>query len=115
MARASWCRLLLQCMRAAASRIFCTAGSSSPIKMAMMAMTTSSSINVKADRLALAQDQRMMQSSTKALRILAQGGSSVGDVLYPQAWFTSYENSAQLHFHVESEEGSDEAASFFAV
>src|SRR5262245_65585887 len=34
-------------MRAAASRTFCTAGNSSPIRMAMMAMTTSSSISVK--------------------------------------------------------------------
>src|SRR2546423_13931039 len=33
-------------MRAAAARTFCTAGTSSPIKMAMMAMTTSSSIRV---------------------------------------------------------------------
>ena len=35
---------------AAASRTFCTAGSSRPIRMAMMAMTTSSSISVKAER-----------------------------------------------------------------
>jgi hypothetical protein len=34
-------------MRAAASRTFCTAGKSNPIRMAMMAMTTSSSISVK--------------------------------------------------------------------
>src|SRR5262249_20014655 len=34
-------------MRAAASRTFCTAGSNRPMRMAMMAMTTSSSINVK--------------------------------------------------------------------
>src|SRR5262249_43831268 len=40
-------RLLLHCMRAAASRTFCTAGSSRPMRMAMMAMTTSSSISVK--------------------------------------------------------------------
>src|SRR5262245_34123572 len=37
-------------MRAAASRTFWTAGRSRPIRMAMMAMTTSSSIRVKADR-----------------------------------------------------------------
>src|SRR5688500_11282587 len=37
-------------MRAAAERTFCTAGSSRPIKMAMMAMTTSNSINVKPER-----------------------------------------------------------------
>ena len=37
-------------MRAAASRTFCTAGNSNPIRMAMMAITTSSSISVKASR-----------------------------------------------------------------
>ena len=43
-------RLLLQLMRAAASRTFCTAGSSNPIKIAMIAITTRSSISVNADR-----------------------------------------------------------------
>src|SRR5262245_15255213 len=38
-------------MRAAASRIFWTAGKSRPIRIAMMAITTSSSISVKAIRL----------------------------------------------------------------
>src|SRR5262245_37014473 len=37
-------------MRLAASRTFCTAGSSRPISTAIMAMTTSSSISVNADR-----------------------------------------------------------------
>jgi hypothetical protein len=36
------------CTRAAASRTFCTAGSKSPISTAMMAITTSNSISVKA-------------------------------------------------------------------
>jgi hypothetical protein len=39
--------LFWQLRRAAASRTFWTAGSSRPIKIAMMAMTTSSSISVK--------------------------------------------------------------------
>src|SRR5262245_54130630 len=43
----SWCKLLPHLMRAAASRTFWTAGTSSPIKMAMMAITTRSSIRVK--------------------------------------------------------------------
>src|SRR5262245_4901882 len=43
-------RLFAHWMRAAASRTFWTAGSSSPIRMAMIAMTTSNSINVKAER-----------------------------------------------------------------
>src|SRR5262249_48805394 len=37
-------------MRLAASRIFCTAGKSRPIKTAMMAITTKSSISVNACR-----------------------------------------------------------------
>src|SRR5438034_998843 len=36
------------CARCAASRTLCTAGRSSPIKIAMMAMTTSSSMSVNA-------------------------------------------------------------------
>jgi hypothetical protein len=38
-------------VRAAASRTFCTAGKSNPIKMAMMAITTNSSMSVNADLL----------------------------------------------------------------
>src|SRR5262245_35921887 len=37
-------------MRAAASRTFCTAGNNRPMRMAMMAITTSSSISVNARR-----------------------------------------------------------------
>src|SRR5262249_53109813 len=37
-------------MRLAASRTFCTAGRSKPIRTAMMAITTNSSISVKPDR-----------------------------------------------------------------
>ncbi len=40
-------RLLVDCVRAAASRTFCTAGTRSAIKIAMIAMTTSNSISVK--------------------------------------------------------------------
>jgi hypothetical protein len=40
--------LFWHCDLAAASRTFCTAGNSKPIKMAMIAITTSSSISVKA-------------------------------------------------------------------
>jgi hypothetical protein len=36
--------------RDAASRTFCTAGNNSPIKIAMIAITTNSSISVNADR-----------------------------------------------------------------
>src|SRR6516225_7972959 len=43
-------RLLADCVRAAASRTFCTAGNRRPIRMAMMAITTNSSINVKPRR-----------------------------------------------------------------
>src|SRR5262245_41219070 len=47
-ARPNCLRLFRHWVRAAASRTFCTAGSNSPIRMAMMAITTSSSISVKA-------------------------------------------------------------------
>src|SRR5215468_4855714 len=43
-------RLFVQLMRAAASRTFWTAGTSRPIRIAMIAITTSSSISVKARR-----------------------------------------------------------------
>src|SRR5262249_36587908 len=49
-ARPSCFRLLPHFIRFAASRTFCTAGSSKPIRMAMIAMTTSSSIRVNACR-----------------------------------------------------------------
>src|SRR6476659_7385043 len=42
--------LFVQLMRAAASRTFCTAGSNRPMRMAMMAITTSSSISVNPGR-----------------------------------------------------------------
>src|SRR4051794_30970484 len=45
--------LLLHRIRAAASRTFCTAGKRSPIRIAMIAITTSSSISVKPFRVAL--------------------------------------------------------------
>src|SRR5262245_24998902 len=46
----SWCRLFLHWTFAAASRTFWTAGSSRPMRIAMIAITTSSSISVNADR-----------------------------------------------------------------
>src|SRR5687767_7405216 len=48
--RAICLRLFEQLIRAAASRTFWTAGSSRPMRIAMMAMTTSNSISVNADR-----------------------------------------------------------------
>src|SRR5439155_11043946 len=50
-ARPIWWRLLAQRMRLAAERTFWTAGRSRPMRMAMMAMTTSNSMSVKAERL----------------------------------------------------------------
>src|SRR5262245_10016237 len=49
-ARPSCLRLFWHFDRAAASRTFCTAGRSRPINTAMMAITTNSSISVKAER-----------------------------------------------------------------
>ncbi len=50
MASMSCLSLLTHWVTLAASRTFCTAGNSSAIKIPMMAITTSSSINVKAIR-----------------------------------------------------------------
>src|SRR5262245_34001370 len=50
MARPICLRLFMHWVRAADSRTFCTAGTSRPIRMAMMAITTSSSMRVKAGR-----------------------------------------------------------------
>src|SRR3954452_20986685 len=50
MARPICLRLLVQDMRLAASRTFWTAGSKRPMRTAMMAITTSSSISVKPRR-----------------------------------------------------------------
>src|SRR5262249_5182885 len=49
-AMAIWRIWLLHCERAAASRTFWMAGNSNPIRMAMMAITTRSSISVKPRR-----------------------------------------------------------------
>src|SRR5262245_40077558 len=49
-ARPSCLRLLTHWVRAAASRTFWTAGKSRPIRMAMIAITTNSSISVKPRR-----------------------------------------------------------------
>src|SRR2546421_7082533 len=48
--RPSCFRLFWHLVRLAASRTFCTAGSKRPIRTAMMAMTTSNSISVNAER-----------------------------------------------------------------
>src|SRR5262249_3677789 len=49
-ASATCLRLLAHFMREAASRTFWTAGNSRPMRMAMMAITTNSSISVKPER-----------------------------------------------------------------
>src|ERR1051325_8316998 len=49
MAKPICLRLFMHCVRAAAARTFCTAGTSSAIRIAMMAITTRSSISVNAD------------------------------------------------------------------
>src|SRR5947209_19373732 len=50
MARPTCFRLFVHFDRLAASRTFCTAGSNRPIRMAIIAMTTSNSISVNAVR-----------------------------------------------------------------
>ena len=67
MARPICLRLLLHCMRAAASRTFWTAGSSRPMRMAMMAITTNSSISVKAAIRRNRRDTRVRDDRIKSL------------------------------------------------
>src|SRR5687767_8750130 len=72
MARPTCLRLLAQARRAAASRTFCTAGRSRPIRTAMMAITTKSSISVKAGR------RRMGEFLSEAGGQRADSGRGVG-------------------------------------
>ena len=88
-ARDSWCRLFLHLVMLAASRTFCTAGSSKPIRMAMMAMTTSSSIRVKVRRFRV--ERRVGDtvypylSQGRVRKLLRVGCSSVGLPLRPNS------------------------------
>jgi hypothetical protein len=59
-------RLFWHYMRAAASRTFWTAGSKRPIRMAMMAMTTKSSISVNAGRGAGRAESRARMDNPRA-------------------------------------------------
>src|SRR5262245_38222472 len=61
-------RLLLHLIRAAASRTFWTAGRSRPIRMARMAITTSRSISVKADRRGRMCDEPMTNAPREGKR-----------------------------------------------
>src|SRR6266566_2739661 len=62
-------RLLMHCVRAAASRTFWTAGTSSAIKIAMIAITTSNSMSVKPDLLRnLVRDIKDSFAETKIMR-----------------------------------------------
>src|SRR5262245_20380747 len=58
-------RLLVQLIRLAASRTFWTAGNNSPIRMAMMAITTSNSISVNPRRPVRPRDWSMTTPPTK--------------------------------------------------
>src|SRR5204863_4410181 len=62
MARPTCLRLLAHLIRAAASRTFWTAGSKSPIRIAMIAITTNSSMSVKPGR----RRRRVMRGRRKA-------------------------------------------------
>src|SRR4051794_14978049 len=63
--RASCLRLLVHWARRAASRAACTAGSSSAINTAMMAMTTSNSISVNPGRIRGLRDLDMALSGNE--------------------------------------------------
>src|SRR5262245_28258503 len=63
-------RLFEQLDRAAASRTFCTAGRRRPIRMAMMAITTSSSISVNPVRRLVTGEEAIRTSATERKRTL---------------------------------------------
>src|SRR5215471_4727397 len=74
MARPSCLRLFWHLIREAASRTFCTAGSRSPMSIAMIAITTSNSMSVKARRDSMADlgwlglwRERPLQSGCRAV------------------------------------------------
>src|SRR6266481_2363551 len=75
---ANWRILLLFSVRAAASRTFWTAGSKRPMRMAIMAITTSNSISVKAGRWARAwvmsnpPEQKNVETSEQTGRLFGQ-------------------------------------------
>src|SRR6516164_3333797 len=77
MARVSCLRLLVHWARRAASRALWTAGRSRPIRTAMIAMTTSSSIRVKPRAAARGFEDRVM---TGASEMLGMGRDDVGIV-----------------------------------
>src|SRR5687768_13144830 len=86
MARPTCLRLLEHLVRAAASRTFWTAGNSRPIRIAMMAMTTRSSISVKALRTrGMGHPQRRggreekRERQTTAEKRQARGGNKVAE------------------------------------
>src|SRR5262245_16208107 len=68
-------RLLVHLARAAASRTFWTAGNKRPMRIAMIAITTSNSISVNADRRCLGED--IAWSPERVIRTF--GASSVDD------------------------------------
>src|ERR671925_64855 len=76
MARASCLKLFWHWVRAAASRTFWTAGSRRPIRIAMIAITTNSSIRVKA--------RRVMHRPPTPNRVLRWAGGQLRDVAPPE-------------------------------
>src|SRR5437763_11972449 len=80
-------RLLEHFIRAAASRTFWTAGRSRPIKTAMMAITTSSSISVNAGRRHFGVRERddkippFLESAETAVAVSRAGGNEPMPIL----------------------------------
>ena len=72
-ARPSCLRLFWHLARAAASRTFCTAGSRMPIRMPMIAMTTSNSISVNARRAGGVSPPRGTHRRTGSLLLAGSG------------------------------------------
>src|SRR5262249_36125204 len=88
-------RLLAQLARLAASRTFWMAGNRSPIRMAMMAMTTSSSIKVKPKRLPHARERKETFMGGDPFR---KTGTSVADRDDGSPWTSEERNAPRSPF-----------------
>src|SRR5262245_49530355 len=88
-------RLFWHFMRAAASRTFCTAGSRRPMRIAMIAMTTSNSIRVNAarPRIAVDRDIESTPGEKENVRIVVNRCGLRVNIVHPSGSF-------QAHIHL---------------
>src|SRR5260370_26152744 len=96
MGRPNWFRLFENFMRWGASRTFCTAGKSKPTKTAMMAMTTSSSINVNA-----LPDQEQRLDEKCGMTLTPRTAASVDCISWDRACKQKQRDTLMPEFHVQ--------------